>query len=330
MNSISIVMTMDCEPTTTTSHAAATGPRDWAQGERAVRGYLAIAREFGFPVTFFIHPETAIGQAEMWKELEAEGATLGLHMHPWKYSMWKHGGAKYFQHYGALSEHEQRDLLTEASNLWADAIGHRPLYFRPGTFSANDAIFRVLDDLGFAGGACSAPGRMMPEMRAIWTGAEPDPHRASAVFRQVKGDLDFVNMPQTMDFSKLLAGRIGRRMYADLRPDIDWHGQYGVEWPVLARNLVDQLLERNPAVPVMGVLAHNHYEYLDNDQPVTNRLRVILAESVKACRDKGIEPVGRNIADIVKAVRALPRESEALVIEGAIFESQGEVPTLKR
>jgi len=39
MDKISIVMTMDCEPTITTSDASATGPRDWAHGERAARGY---------------------------------------------------------------------------------------------------------------------------------------------------------------------------------------------------------------------------------------------------------------------------------------------------
>ena len=330
MKKISIVMTMDCEPTTATSDAAATGPRDWAHGERAARGYWEIGQEFGIPITYFIHPETAIGQADMWKDLESKGAVLGLHMHPWKYSMWKYEGKKYCQHYGGLTEQEQRDLMTEACDLWEEAIGHRPLYFRPGTFSANDALYRVLDDLGFKGGSCSAPGRMLPEMRAIWTGAEPDPHRANAVFRQVKGDLDFVNMPQSMDFSKLLTGRIGRRMYADLRPDIDWPGQYGVEWSTIAQNIVAQLMERNPAVPVMGVVTHNHYEYFDANEPAAIRLREMLNETFKACRDKGIEPVPHTLADIVSAVSAQPRETEALITEGAIFETKGEVPTLKK
>jgi len=266
----------------------------------------------------------------MWKDLEAQGATIGLHMHPWKYSMYKYEGKKYCQHYGGLTEQEQRDLLNEACDEWAEAIGHRPLYFRPGTFSANDAIYRVLDDLGFRGGSCSAPGRMLPEMRAIWTGAEPDPHRANAVFRQVKGDLDFVNMPQSMDYSKLLTGRIGRRMYADLRPDIDWPGQYGVEWSTIAQNLVSQLIERNPAVPVMGVVTHNHYEYFDVNEPAAQRLRAMLTESVKACEAKGVKAVGRTLSDIVDDVSALPLKIEELVTEGAIFETKGEVPTLKK
>jgi len=60
------------------------------------------------------------------------------------------------------------------------------------------------------------------------------------------------------------------------------------------------------------------------------RLREMLNETFKACRDKGIEPVPHTLADIVSAVSALPRETEALITEGAIFETKGEVPTLKK
>jgi hypothetical protein len=328
MKSVHVFMTMDCEPTTATTHPEATGPRDWAHGERAVRGWWKLAQEHGYPVTFFIHPETAIGQAKLWRELEAEGACLGLHMHPWKYSMWKHGGKRYLAHYGGLSAEEQHALLTEAGDLWADAIGHKPLWFRPGTYSANDAIFAVLSSLGYAGGSCSAPGRVLPEMQAIWTGAELDPHRANAVFRQTAGDLDFVNVPQSMDMSRLLEGRIGRRMYADLRPDVDWPGQYGAAWSTIATNILAQTMARNPAVGTIGIQTHNHYEYLDPGSPQVHRLRAMVGEVQKACAAAGVTPIGSTLADIAKAVSATPRVPTPFVVEGAIFESQGKVPTL--
>lgn len=328
MKTIGIMMTMDCEPTTATTHPAATGPRDWSHGERAARGYWDIGKAHDIPVTYFLHPEVAIAQADVFRELEAQGACLGLHMHPWKFSMWRYNGTKYLAHYGGLSADDQRALLTEASELWEKAIGHRPLYFRPGTFSANDAMFGVLADLGFKGGSCSAPGRMLPEMRAIWTGAEPDPHRANAEFRQARGDLDFVNVPQSMDFSALLSGRIGRRMYADLRPDTDWPTQYGVSWQTIATNIVAQIRERSPAVPTMGVLTHNHYDYVDPQEPAAQRLRALLAETFKACDAAGISLVGTTLATIVDAVMALPRVAEPFVCEGGIFETSGEVPVL--
>jgi Polysaccharide deacetylase len=173
MQDIKIVLTMDCEPTTATSHPSATGPATWGVGEDAVRGYVEIAAGYGLPVTLFVHPEAAMAQAEMFRELERNGACLGLHMHPWKYSLWKHGGRKFMAHYGGLSPGDQEALLAEASDIWAEAIGHRPTYFRPGTFSANDAIFQVLHARGFRGGSCTAPGRIIPEMQAIWTAGQP-------------------------------------------------------------------------------------------------------------------------------------------------------------
>ena len=105
-------------------------------------------------------PAAAVAQAGLFRELKEKGACLGLHMRPWKYSLWRHQGRRYFAHYGGLSIIEQHELLEESSVLWAEAIGHRPCYFRPGTFSANDAIFQVLAAQGFRGGSCSAPGRL--------------------------------------------------------------------------------------------------------------------------------------------------------------------------
>ena len=82
MKDVRIVPTMGCEPTTATSEASASGPADWAPGERAVRGYSETARSHEFPVTYFIHPETAVAQASMLTQLADKGACPGLHMHP--------------------------------------------------------------------------------------------------------------------------------------------------------------------------------------------------------------------------------------------------------
>jgi hypothetical protein len=60
-----VVLTMDCEPTTATSHPAATGPANWSAGEDAVLEYVEIAAQYGLPVTFFVHPEAAVAQAAM-------------------------------------------------------------------------------------------------------------------------------------------------------------------------------------------------------------------------------------------------------------------------
>ena len=74
MKEIRIVVTMDCEPTTATCDKSASGPGDWALGERAVRGYWEMAQSLGFPVTYFVHPETAVAQTSMFNELAGKGA----------------------------------------------------------------------------------------------------------------------------------------------------------------------------------------------------------------------------------------------------------------
>ena len=220
--------------------------------------------------------------------------------------------------------------MREASAVWSEAIGSRPLYFRPGTFSANDAIFKVLAESGFRGGSCSAPGRVLPEFRAIWTGTERDPHRGSAEFRQAQGNLDFAEMPLSADFSALLKGRVGRRMHADLRPDTDWEAQYGVSYKTIARNIVAQVIERNPAVPVINLMTHNHYDFRNERADATRRLHVVFEELKLACAAAGVHAVGATLANIADAVLAAPPVKEAFVSEGTVFEIAGAVATLVR
>jgi hypothetical protein len=320
VKAIKVVLTMDCEPTTATSHPAATGPSDWTMGENAVRGYVEVAAEYGLPITFFIHPEAAVAQSKMFRELESGGACLGLHMHPWKYSLWRHEGRKFMAHYGGLSLAEQEELLAESSAIWADSIGHRPYYFRPGTFSANDSIFRALAAQGFRGGSCTAPGRLIPEMQAIWSGGQPDAHRANGNFRQALGDLEFANLPLSADFSKILNGPAGRNMYADFRPDVDWPSQYGVSYRTIAKNIVGQVRERAPAVPALCTITHNHYAYRDTSDSVYRRLRVMLDEMMAACTEAGIEAVGATLQQVADEILALPAKPEPFVCEGAIFD----------
>lgn len=310
MKEMNIILTMDCEPTTKTTHANASGPVDWAHGERAIRGYFNIGKSYGFPITYFLHPETAAGQADTLKELSQAGACLGLHLHPWKYSM----GLKttrtdknaWITEYGGLSVADQRAILAETSTVWETAIGKRPEYFRPGAFSASDTMFKTLVALGFRGGSCSVPGRVSTDVRAIWTAAEPDPHRADAEFRQVCGDLEFGNVPLSVDFSVLLTGPTGRKMHPDLRPDTDWPGKYGISWKTIATNILTQVEQRAPSIPVIVIVTHNHYEYSDANDAVTQRLKASLDAVCAACSAANVKPVGTTIAHVVDRILSSP------------------------
>ena len=144
MEKLYIVVTMDVERPTSFTRPEATGPENWEDSEQFILGYVDQVARFGFPVTFFIHPEAAVQHAALFAELRDRGCFVdGLHVHPWKL-----GEGKYRAHVGSLSESELRACLSEAAAIWQSGMGYRPTYFRPGTFSANDWMYPVLVDLG--------------------------------------------------------------------------------------------------------------------------------------------------------------------------------------
>ncbi len=321
MEKINVVVTMDVEPATITTHPSATGPDTWENGEKFVRGYVDRAAEFGFPVSFFIHPEVTEVQSELFLELGEKGHCVdGLHLHAWKFR-----DGKYEAHCGGLSGNDLRAVLSESISMWQTGMGRRPLYFRPGTFSANDMMYGVLAELGFRGGSCSMPGRIWRRMNAIWTGAEPDPHRAHAEFRQLVGDLEFANMPASVDFSSrtVTSGSDFRKVdpnsaeasgantvssHWDLRPD--WRD---ADYDKIARNIVDQILQRQPSIPNINMITHNDNDHTDpNDRVCANLLKSFTALT-NACEERGVTPIGTTLGKICDLVLAEPVKMEPFI-----------------
>ena len=290
MDKIHILITMDVEPAleATTRPDGASGPLDYEQSDRFIRGYARRAAARGYPVSYMLHPEVTAHHARLFLDLEAEGACLGLHIHPWKF-----GDGHYKAHFGGLSAEQQCAILSEASAVWYGNMGKRPRYFRPGTFSANDNTFGVLERLGFLGGSVSIPGRVYPDLNAVWAGAALDPHRANDAFRQVPGNLNFVNIPLSVDVSGV-EDRGGRKFHWDLRPD--W---VNADYRCIARNIVSQVLSRDPEVPVVHMVTHNDNDYSDDEDRVCRNFETVLDQIAIACREAGREPVGATFADIV-------------------------------
>jgi len=304
MKEIDIVVTMDCERPVSDTHPLASGPPNLEKAALWTRAYADIAGRYGFPVTFFVHPETAVAQAELFRELEEGGHCLGLHIHAWRFD------DRFECEFGGLSENQARAMLGEATTLWRQAFGNRPRYFRQGTLSANDSLFRLLADMGFRGGSVSLPGRVFPDKHAVWAGAPLDPHRGNAVFRLLAGDLDFANMPITVDTSELNT-RNSRQFYWDLRPDFE-----GLDYRKHAKNVVAQLQARAPAVPCINMLTHNDYDFADSRSRVARNFVAVLDAITDACREAGLTAVGATLADITGKVLARP-------VELAEFEPSG-------
>ena len=293
-----VLFTMDCEPARddVSSHAlrmSASGPRDYAESAASIDAYCRGLMSRGFPVTLFLHPEVAEAHADLVLALEADGACLGLHLHPYKL-----GDGRWRLDLGAYPADVQREILRQAVETWQRALGRRPLYFRAGYFSANDATFAVLEELGFRGGSLSIPGRVLPEHFSVWAGADPYPHRADLAFRQNAGTGDFVEVPVPVD----------RR-----RPVTRGHaGEAGFEWPYIPasaydhRCVVTDMLEafadsdRPWGTVVMDT--HNDQDYGDPAHPATRNLAVISAALRAGCDRLGLRPLGGTVADVCDRV----------------------------
>lgn len=302
MDRVYIVITLDCERPRTETNDAASGPRDWKESEASIRGYVQLAREHGYSVSTFLHPEVAVAHASLLLELEAGGTCIdGLHLHPWKF-----GDGKYGAHLGSLSATEQCAVISEAIAVWQSGLSRRPLFFRPGTFSANDHTFRVLADLGFRGGSVSVPGRVYPDLNAIWTGCPPDPHRTHPSFRQMVGPMEFANMPLTVDMSHV-EKRNGRAFHKDLRPDDDG------DFQTMASNIVKSLKQRSPDIPVINMVTHNDNDFTDESNRVRSNYMAVLSAITDACHAAGLQPVSKSIADICDLVLAQPIYGAELV-----------------
>ena len=250
-DSIFITFTMDVERIAERSPTG--GPVSWEQSERAIRGFADVLSKNDLVATLFITPETAAVHPQLFFELEQRGFELGMHLHPQSFR-----DNSYREHLGGYGYEQQVEILSQAQDDWAEALGRRSASFRPGHFSANDATFKALYDCGFRQGSVSPPEREIPHLRSVWRGADPDAHHAHPSFRLIAGDLDFYECPMTVD----PALRIHEGGSA-LEFRIEW-GTAEELLPVVAKR-VDDLVERDVAVKTLVSITHNMFEFEDPD-----------------------------------------------------------------
>ena len=296
---LSVILTMDCEPALFECSPLAiklsgSGPATYEAGESSIRGYVEAADREGYPVTLFAHPEVAVAQPGLLLELQDAGACLGMHLHPYKFD-----DARYPRDLGSFTAEQQIELVSAASKVWSDALGQHPRFFRGGVFSASDATFGVLSELGFEGGSVSCPGRVLPEAMAIWAGAELYPHRANLSFRQIEGDSDFVEVPISVDTSRPME-RGDRR-------------EPGFEWPYVpsrrydhrgvAHNVIVRSIDDGAAFPTYVTNTHQDQDYADPNHPASVNLQTIFQALRDSASEHGIGLEGATVADMCDRVR---------------------------
>ncbi len=301
-NKVLILFTMDVELPTTSGEVS--GPKSHEEGEISVCNYMKAIGEYGYSPTFFIHPELGEVQGSLFQKLKANGACLGLHLHSTKFFK-----KRYPCEMGGLSENEQREILRMAIDLFQENLGFRPEIFRPGVFSANDNTFKVLHDLGFKGGSVSIPGRIWPERCCIWSGSISHPHFANANLRHLKGNLPFVEIPLSVDYTQgLQLNHQAYWHYRDLRP-----GQKDIEagsfeksfiplddYKLILKNIVNQLVSDDPSVKTIVVDTHNDLEYLDMSNESARQLHTVLEYIKPELKKYGLEPVDATLDSAIQ------------------------------
>ncbi|MEE2754139.1 MAG: hypothetical protein VX910_09165 [Candidatus Latescibacterota bacterium] len=293
-----ILLTMDCESakldvSDRAIGMSSSGPVDYAESERSIRGLAESAKISGYPVTLFVHPEVAVAQSSLLLELQDDGACLGLHLHPYKLS-----DSKYHLDLGAYPLEEQKCIFKDAVAIWEEALGQSPQYFRGGYFSANDSTFGILDELGFLGGSLSNPGRVLPTHCSVWKGAEPYPHRARTGFRLISGESEMIEIPVSVAFGRPVA-----RGHA---------GEQGFEWPYIPHAydheaiIVDILNRFKHDSPRFGTIVtdtHNDQDYTDPNCPAQLNLGRIMKTIHRSSEEKKMEVRGITIDTLCDLVR---------------------------
>jgi peptidoglycan/xylan/chitin deacetylase (PgdA/CDA1 family) len=262
-----------------------------ALGERAARGLAEILSQTGLKATFVVIPPDLKVHAAVYRELEAQGHEVGLHTHPAEQG--------YNEFLGTYGFDTQQRIISEGVEVFAESLGHRPLAFTPGYCSANDHTYPVLEVLGFRHGTVSLPTRNLPQCACVWGDSPLDAHYPHRYNRSLTGDVDFVDIPPTIDpLSRMWGGAHPQDLRIEL-VDAKNH------WYTLHKN-VRRLLAAGETVPIKYLKAttHNIFDYSDPHDFRRETLLGVIAAARQICEQEGSTLVPATSADIAAAYRA--------------------------
>jgi hypothetical protein len=227
--------------------------------------------------------------------LQAQGAEAGMHLHPQTADFRRNG------HLGQLPAEEQEVLLHQARDRITAAVGTTPTSYRSGCFSASDATFPILADLGFTAGSVSLPGRNLPDLGAVWPGAEPFAHWANAGDRGEIGDLPFLEMPTATDLADVEreADVIGDAQHLRLEREgiLDWG-------PGLLRDYVQEQIELGWWLKTLVIMTHNTREYGREDESARQALECLIVAIDETAAEFGLEMKPATLGEIRQTLNA--------------------------
>jgi len=263
-----ILITMNCEPVVVTpgkQKRPIQHPQTWEQSARSMEGFCDLASSMGYPATLFVSAACAEEHGPLLEELAERKIELGLYVHPPTLA-----GSRYVRHLGNYPAAEQRAMIESAAERFYEAIGSRPRSFRSGAFSASDATFQVLYELGFRQGSLSIPGRDLPRDAISWNGAETLPHYVNPTDRLRAGDLPFLELPVTSDPDRFYIRGFPYELCIENSGVEDWHRP-------LIEHTLEQLEAKQVPFKALCLFTHNGLAYYRDDDKHSITLEQLLA-----------------------------------------------------
>lgn len=289
---------VDCEAT---QHSI----NDAALGERAIRGLGEVMAQTGMKASFLVIPRDIRVHAAIYRELEKEGHEVGLHCHP--------ADQGYEEFLGVYGFDDQVRILREGIDVFAQGMGRAPLAFTPGYASANDHTFPVLESLGLKHGLVSIPTRDLPRCAAVWGNSPLEPRYPHRWNRCLNGDVDFVDVPPTVDVESRMWGGAHPQ---DLRVELVDAKNH---WYNIQKN-VKRLVAGGEKIPVkhLKAITHNIFDYSDPKNFRRETLLGMIAAVKQICETEGVKLTAATTEDIAGAFRAavpLPARGEKLELD---------------
>lgn len=290
---IHICWTIDCE-------ASQKSISDIGLGIRSVRGFVDAIHAAGMKATLYVLPSDASAYPQLLRSIADEGAEIGLHYHPQE--------AGFDDYCGAYTSEEQYAMYEEAVCQFSNCLGFSPRTFRTGSCSANDATFKVTEELGFTSCSHSMPGRNMVNLRSSWVNSPMHVHRTHPANRLLEGDSDLIEVPITTDPESMMWSG-GHPQ--DLRVELfDAKNQ---------RYLIEKVLVREKArcvhTKAMVTLTHNIFEYSDQSDFRTQTMKQMLTDLVHLADQNSVELIPSTVSEVASAFRnsAVEEKSVATV-----------------
>ena len=286
---------IDCEAT-----QKAVGDADL--GRRGAEGFAALLDEYGLKGNFFVIPGDAASAPGLYQSFVERGHEVGLHLHPGE-----EGGEEFA---GVMGPEMLYDVLNRAKDRWTDAMGFEPVSFCMGYGSANDYTYQVLEKCNFKYGQVGIPGRRLAATASVWEGAPFTMHYAHRYNRLLPGDMEFVDVPHTIDPESYMWG--GKHPQ-DLRVELVDAKNH---WYTVHKSVLRQKDNDTVPVKVVRAVTHNTFDYSD-PRNFRRETMIGMIEGIRRIiEDAACEMTAGTLSEIVAEYRRIvPRVSAGLTLD---------------